>query len=186
MNEKKSDHCFYNIALFPEDRQLIDDCVHFAQSNCADSAEQYLLGESAWPHITLCQFQAAPALSTEVWSKVVEFESDPVSIQFQQIYIMAARPEIYVEKYYVGLSVKPSPRLIKLQVDVFEQLLTLGINSLTSTENYFPHLTWALCHGQKPTITHVPPEKLWQEPHLFRVSLGRSDEHGVYHERLFP
>jgi hypothetical protein len=179
------DSCFYNIALFPEDQQLIDDCVHFAQSNCTDSADHYLLGDNAWPHITLCQFRAPAAVPQEVWNTVTALKPEPMPLKFHHIYIMAARREIYVDKYYVGLAVDPSAQLIKLQVAVFEQLLSVGINSLTAIDNYFPHLTWALCHEKKPAITHFPPEKFWQESYLFRVSLGRSDEHGVYHECLF-
>jgi 2'-5' RNA ligase len=180
---------YYNIALYPRSEQLIDDCVQFARANCADRAEQYLLGtdargDRAFPHITLCQMQLQRQDVELVWSKVSALCAEPVPVQFHHIYIMPASR--YENKYYVGLVPLKNSRLIELQTAVFETLSVLGITSLTAAENYFPHLTWALCHGQEPSIKKFPQATFWQETYIFMLSLGRSDQHGVYHERLLP
>jgi 2'-5' RNA ligase len=180
---------YYNIALYPCSEKLIDDCVQFARENFADTVEQYLLGtdaqgDRAHPHITLCQMQWQRQDLESVWSKISNLCAEPVPVQFHHIYIMPASRNH--NQYYVGLAPLANSRLIELQTAVFETLSVLGITSLTAIENYFPHLTWALCHGQEPSIKKFPQAKFWQETYLFMLTLGRSDPHGVYHERLLP
>ena len=47
---------FLNVALVPADKKFMRSCIQLAQANLKDQSSQYLLGESALPHVTLCEF----------------------------------------------------------------------------------------------------------------------------------
>ena len=172
----------FNIALFPQDKQFIADCIKLAQDNFDSQAEEYLLGENALPHITLCQFSAAPSHLAEIWSIISPLVSKSLSIRLTQIYILP-----YEGAYWLGLATAREPELISLQLSVYESLANLGIKSNQSHSSYFPHITWARCSGNKPPeLTVMPAEKFWSTPQLFNLSIGESSPYGVYRKRLFP
>lgn len=174
----------FNLALFPDDEQLMRACIDLAQANFADQASEYLLGEQAWPHITLCQFEAEVEKLSTIWTAVEDLQVPEVN--FRHIYVMPGL-QLHEGKYWVGLAVDQTRALLDLQKTVYRNLKDCQIQSTTDPESYFPHLTWARCHGNKPVyITSLPPKELWQDRHLFSLSLGRSDRNGVYQERLYP
>ncbi len=172
----------FNIALFPENKQFISDSIKLAQNNFANQAKEYLLGDNAWPHITLCQFAVEPGQLPIIWSTVNALALQPLSIRLSQFYIW-----LYENHYWVGLATMREPELISLQLAIYEALTNLGIKGKQMPSTYFPHVTWARCSGEKPPIISVlPSTEFWLPPHLFKLSLGESNPFGVYRKRLFP
>jgi len=181
---EETDQRYFNIALFPNSADCVNTCVELAQANLVEWADEYLLSKNAWPHITLCQFQAASQKLSDIWSSVRLLQSGLLSLRFHHIYIWPGMEE-HLGRYWVGLAVVPEASLIRLQKAVYDHLLDLGIRSETAFTTYFPHLTWARCRGNKPTISTMPMQDFWERTYSFSLSLGRSDKNGVYHERLF-
>jgi len=176
---------FFNIALFPEDENLVSTCIQLAQTNLKDQSSEYLLGENAWPHVTLCEFISEQGQLAKIWSSIESMQTEPLLLNFEYIYILPGHG-IHSGKTWVGLAVAKPAELVKLQKSIYEKLLQLGIEGATKIETYFPHLTWARCDGNKPiTISAMPPQELWQKQHAFNLSIGLSDMNGAYHERLF-
>ena len=70
MSEANDESQPFNLALFPEEKQFIVQCIKLAQENFATQAEEYLLGDDAWQRITLCQFEADPSRLAEIWAAV--------------------------------------------------------------------------------------------------------------------
>jgi len=179
---------YFNIALFAESDELISLCTDLACSNLANQADGYLLGEHAWPHVTLCQFSLNESEISSVWSQIESIQSDPFKIRFSHIYILAGVME-HAGKRWVGLAVTPSKELMSLQKTIYDKLLALNIQSTTPSSSYFPHLTWARTGGTSPlSMSHFPAQTFWHEPYSFGLSLGRTDKNnfGIYEERLFP
>jgi len=181
----------FNIALFPQDKQLIDQCIKLAQSNFSVQAEEYLLGDNASPHITLCQFDTAPSRIEEVWSSVASLQSKPLAVKFDHIHIWPGRND-HIGKYWLGLAVNKEEPLMALQLAVYEKLMSLKVmdpspDSHYFRSNYFPHLTWARCNGSKPLgMPVLPSPEFWTRSYLFSLSLGESGTNGMYRKQLFP
>ncbi len=176
---------FFNIALIPEDEELARTCIQLAKINLKNDSDQYLLGNNAHPHVTLCEFIATEEQLDQIWSSVKDLQLNSLPLSFGHIYILPGRG-IHAGKIWVGLTVIKTTELIKLQKSVCEKLLPMKIESKTKIDGYTPHLTWGRCDGNKPiTIAVMPPQELWQKPHAFDLSLGRSDINGAYQEQLF-
>jgi 2'-5' RNA ligase len=170
----------FNIALFAVDKQVIDENIRLAQENFSSQAEEYLLGNNAWPHITLSQFTAESNRLPEIWSVISQLNSKPLSINLSQFYIW-----LYEEKYWVGLGIMRHPELIALQLAVFEALAHLGIEGLQKPSTYFPHITWARCSSNKPPLIKIlPTQEFWTKAHLFKLSIGQSSPYGIYRKLL--
>ena len=179
---------YFNIALFAESEELIGICTDLARSNLAGQADGYLLGEDAWPHITLCQFSLNESQIPSVWSQIENLQTTPLKIRFSHIYILPGVME-HTGKRWVGLAVAPHPQLSTLQKTIYDKLLSQNIQSTTAPGIYFPHLTWARTDGKSPlSMTSFPAQNFWHENHSFSLSLGRTDENnfGIYRERLLP
>ncbi|PWT94469.1 MAG: hypothetical protein C5B53_13045 [Candidatus Melainabacteria bacterium] len=178
----------FNIALFAESDELIAACTKFARSNLAQYADGYLLGEDAWPHITLSQFIVEENKIASVWSAVESLRTDPIKLRFSHIYILPG-VLIHKGKQWVGLALPANGEIFSLQKMVFDKLATLKIEGITKPNSYFPHLTWGRV---KPNATlnleDIPPDEFWRKEYSFVLSLGRSDAggFGIYRERLFP
>jgi 2'-5' RNA ligase len=176
----------YNIALYPQSNELALSLVVLAQTNLSGKSDKYLLGEVAYPHITLCQFICTAERINEVWAACEDLGSEPVSIGFSHIYVKAGVGPLHQGKNWVGICIKPTAPLMDLQKSVFARLEKLGINSPTDPLKYFPHLTLGrLDQACAVTISQMPESSLWQTSYQFHVSLGWSDEYGVYMERLY-
>lgn len=174
----------FNIALFPDDTGLQESCVLFAQSNLKDSADQYLLGDAARPHITLSQFEALESELPSIWSSLVSLNPKSLSVLFHHIYILPGKDD-HLGCHWIGVAVALEPELIDLQKAVSQCMDEAQVKTSTASANYFPHLTWARCRGQAPTLTDMPPAEFWGR-HQFSLSIGRSDNFGVYYEKLYP
>jgi len=181
VSEISNETADFNLALISDDESLVRTCIEVAQTNLAQSASEYLLGDSALPHVTLCQFQTTSEKLSVIWSAVCKMHLDRILVRFNHIYISAHKG-----KHWVGLSVEGNDELSKLQQTIFETLGELGIAGTTLPQTYFPHLTWAQCDKTKTiNISVIPSAEFWQKEYSFRLSLGRSDPNGVYHEVLF-
>lgn len=176
---------FFNIALVPEHENLIRTCIQLAQANLKGQSDQYLLGENAWPHITLCQFISEHGQLGQIWQATRKMSTKPVLISFEHIFILPGEG-IHEGKYWVGLIVTKTTELINLQKSIHEKLHSLGVEGLTSPETYSPHLTWARCDSRQPiALSKLPTKKIWQNQHPFDLSIGLSDINGVYRDCLF-
>lgn len=176
----------FNIALYPQSADFARSVVDLAQANLAGKTDSYLIGDRAHPHLTLCQFQCSPDLIKEVWKGFLDVCAVLVPVSFSHIYIKAGTGPLHQGKNWVGLCALPAISLITLQKSVYEKLGSMGIESPTNPLNYFPHLTLGrLDQAQPITIIRVPDNTFWLDPYVFNFSLGRSDEVGVYSERLF-
>ena len=170
-----------------------------------DQASEYLLGENAHPHVTLCQFQANEEQLESIWSAVekldfkaaiegtqeLDFGLDSnlkaLKLCFHHFYIKPGF-HFHKDKYWLGLAMSASPELLALQKALHTLLAQMDIESPTLPQSYFPHLTLARCHTadytNPPQIRVLPALDMWQQDFVFQVSLGRSNEYGVYLERL--
>lgn len=178
----------FNIALFPESDELISNCTKSARRILEAYADGYLLGDNAWPHITLCQFIVDESKASSVWSEIANVSIKPVTLHFTHLYTLPG-VAIHQDKYWVGLAVPPDAALMSLQKTIYDKLGSLKIEGITKPNVYFPHLTWGRV---KPNTSLdfqlLPPDEFWRKEYSFRVSLGRSDENGfgIYRERMFP
>jgi len=179
---------YFNIVLFPDNANLIASFIDLAQANLKDQAEDYLLGEQAYPHITLCQFRSEQLQSGElanIWDQIKDLYNKPLMLYFHYIYILAGEKQ-HIGKYWLGLSVKPTEQLINVQQKVYDKLISCGIESDSKPDGYFPHITWGLLNGLKPiTISQYPPEAMWVNEHAFCLALGHSDKNGVFTKRVY-
>jgi 2'-5' RNA ligase len=177
---------YFNIALFPDDPNLQKALIASAQANCKTEVDQYLLGENALPHVTLCQLQTEPNSIQSLWQEIAPVMPNPIALYFHHLYMLPGKAE-HLGFHWMGLAMAPDPILIELQKRIHEKLLSKNIQSRTSPSSYFPHLTWARCRG----FTHISPvslpaQEIWQTSHNFSLSLARSDANGIFKERLFP
>ncbi|MDQ5935912.1 MAG: hypothetical protein QG574_3233 [Cyanobacteriota bacterium erpe_2018_sw_21hr_WHONDRS-SW48-000092_B_bin.40] len=179
----------FNLALYPQDAHLASTCVALAQANFKDQASEYLLGENAHPHVTLCQFQANGEQLESIWSEVEKLGLEPESLalRFHHFYIKPGF-HFHKDKYWLGLAMSATTELMALQKALHSLLEKMNIESPTLPQSYFPHLTLARCHtldyAHPPQIKELPTLDIWQQDFVFQVSLGRSNEFGVYLERL--
>ncbi|MBP6747060.1 hypothetical protein KA344_17650 [bacterium] len=201
----------FNLALYPQDAKLANACIALAQANFNEQASEYLLGENARPHVTLCQFQANEQQLESIWSAVEKLELEKeleldgkqerksklaldsnlkaLSLRFHHFYIKPGF-QFHQDKYWLGLAISATPELLSLQKALHTLLAQMNIESPTLPQSYFPHLTLARCHSvdyaNPPLLTVLPALEIWQQDFVFQVSLGRSNEYGVYLERLRP
>lgn len=179
----------FNLALYPQDAHIASACVALAQTNFKDQASEYLLGKSAHPHVTLCQFQANEEQLESIWSEVEKLGLEPESLalRFHHFYIKPGF-HFHKDKYWLGLAMSATPELMAMQKALHTLLTQMNIESPTLPHSYFPHLTLARCHtadyGNPPQLKVFPALDIWQQDFVFQVSLGRSNEYGVYSERL--
>ncbi|MBP9093403.1 2'-5' RNA ligase family protein [bacterium] len=181
----------FNLALYPQNAKLASACVALAQANFKEQASEYLLGEQALPHVTLCQFQASEQELESIWSEVEKLglEAELLALRFHHFYIKPGF-QFHQDKYWLGLAITPTPELLALQKALHTLLAQMNIESPTLPQSYFPHLTLARCHTldytNPPQLKVLPALEIWQQDFAFQVSLGRSNEYGVYLERLIP
>jgi 2'-5' RNA ligase len=167
--------------LLPVDKNFADQNIKFAQTNFAIQAKEYLLGEHAFPHITLCQFEEDPNRIHEIWSALSSLSNKTLSIKLGPFYVL-----LHENAYWAGLGTERLPELINLQLSVNEILNTLQIKSKQPHSTYFPHITWARCTDTKPPeIKILPNAEFWNQSYSFVLSIGQSSPYGVYRKILF-
>lgn len=192
-----------NLALYPQDARLASACVALAQANFKDQASEYLLGENAHPHVTLCQFLATEGHLESIWSAVEKLDLEgareldlgsnssrkALKLRFHHFYIKPGF-HFHKDKYWLGLAISATAELMALQKALHTLLAQMNIESPTLPQSYFPHLTLARYHtadyDHPPQLKVLPALDIWQQDFVFQISLGRSNEYGVYLERLMP
>ena len=176
----------YNIALLPLDAELSGYCVRFAQENFARQQDGYLLGNGAVPHVTLCQFHAEAALLPALWQKLQALNGRKrYALCFNAFYCSPGRDEHHGMSW-AGFAVAPQEDLGALQTGVHDVLAAQNLTPLTGKGlSYFPHLTLARLDVLAiPALQSWPDTEFWEQPHGFGLSLGLSDENGVYQHCL--
>jgi hypothetical protein len=174
---------YFNLALVPEEKAFANLCIELAQENCKSQSDGYLLGEEALPHVTVCQFQSAPAEIERIWSHFADL-SEPRSLLFRHLYVQYGKEDM-LGKLWMGLAVTYEPSVTAFHKECFERLAKIGIDSRNTPDRYFPHLTFARCDAAKtPSVVKAPPESLWLTRYKFKLTIGESDELGRYHRRL--
>ena len=132
--------------------------MELAQANFKDQASEYLLGDYALPHITLCQFQASEDQMESIWSVVEKLELEgalesklaldsnlkAITLRFHHFYIKPGF-QFHQEKYWLGLAITATPELLAMQKALHTLLAQMKIESTTLPQSYFPHLTLARC-----------------------------------------
>lgn len=177
----------FNIALLAEDPELTKLCIDLAKENFAHQADQYLLGAEALPHVTLCQFEAEPEPERldEIWSAMEKLKPAPLDLKIHSLCIKPGNAQNQ-GTYWAGLSVGLTPELKALQQKVSEALTDLNIQGTTMPQTFFPHITWVRCeYRNPPCLTRMPPLTLFENSYRFSITLGRSNQYGVYKEQLY-
>lgn len=176
----------YNIALLPVDADLAAYCVGFAQRNFSAQQEGYLLGNDAVAHVTLCQFHAEAADIAKLWPKLRAMNAKQLcALSFAHLYFGAGRND-HTGMIWAGFAVAPQENLSELQAGVHDLVAAQGLQPLTAKgADYFPHLTLArLDVFASLTVQNWPEQEFWDQRHGFGLSLGLSDENGVYQQCL--
>jgi 2'-5' RNA ligase len=176
----------FNIALYPKDPALAETLTALAARNLSGQTDQYLLGKHALPHVSLGQFVGELVQAREVGSSLETLAPEPLGLQFSHIFIRPGLGKLHQGKNWVGLAVVPTKALIDLQLTVYGRLRQMGIECSTDPDKYFPHLTFGrLARACAITISAMPPADFWQVQHPFEISLGKSNQNGVFIERLY-
>jgi len=177
----------YNIALLPESPEFAAQCVAYARQHFTSGNQNYLLGENAHPHVTLCQFEAEPDTIQSLWLAAQRVASEPQRrVRFDQVYYLAADTSKPSSTVWTGLSAVRDTALVGLQERLYDLLSENGIVPLTQKGNgYFPHLTVARGDVHQFSRLVWPTFAFGQEGHAFSLSLGQSNEFGVYQKCLY-
>ena len=180
----KKDLPHFDVALYPQDESFRKECIRLARTNLSDRADGYLLAEDAFPHVTLTLFQSEEEKLAEIWKSITSLQSKPLELNFTHIYI---DPDMHTPGLlWVGLAVRPHAELSQLQQAVFDKLGSMGIVGRTKPETYFPHVTWSRCRDTVPfSLKELPSVAFYQKSYHFEMTIGRSNENGVYRERMY-
>jgi len=171
----------YNIAAVPLDATLQYEIASLAQVQFGAIEDGYILGPRALAHVTLCQFRAATdqvALDAfGAWPGKRD-----VSLSVGAFRLRAGRDE-HAGKSWAYFSVERAPALLGLQEDCARHLVAGGLEVLTPTATYSPHITLARLPGM-PASEIATPTFPRDGPVTFRLAVGRSTENGVLLETL--
>lgn len=174
---------YFNLALMPRSKSLVESVIMLASANFAGQASAYILGANALPHVTLCQFKTDPETLDTVLAALEPVVTD---LQFTGIYIRPGA-KIHQGKYWAGLYVRMEPSLLDLQKQMTKVLKRFDLICLTDSASYVPHLTWARLHVDKPiAFTVLPDQDLFTQTYKFDLTVGESNELGMYSKQLWP
>lgn len=175
----------YNIALLPIDSMLKEEIIRISRLFFADIHDNYILGTEGLPHITLCQFKADnPDTALNAYKHLVRQEN------------LTVPGTLYVEKFQVRAGtlvnsgtfiaeykIKPDKKLTDLQFRCAEILNACGLENLTPSQKYSPHITLARLLSvpeQTPTIEDLQCTAEFKPG----LSIGCSTESGVFTKAL--
>ena len=163
----------FNIALLPTDETVNKRFVAFAQANFAETADMYLLGDSALPHLTLCQFRASGAQAA-----VEAFATWP-GRQALAVTVGPFVTERNLGKVWAHFLVAKDPDLMSLQAGCYTHLAALGLETQHLPETYKPHFTMARLIAEPREVSGLAA---WQDlaPVATGPQVGESSETGVY------
>ncbi len=180
----------YNIACLPVDETFAKACVDYAQAQFHGLSDAYLLdGATALPHVTLCQFDADGDAWQDVWERVKVPAAPRTDLAFVSTYFLEG-DGIHKGYVWTGLAARRTAALVEMQAHAIRAVTSCGLKPLTAGgESYFPHLTMARL--KRPSEgTPLVPALSWParairaKPVPFILTLGLSDENGVYRKAL--
>lgn len=175
----------YNVALLPTASHFQNVFADMAHAHFGVVQKDYLLGPEAFAHITLCQFRAQDeAEALEAFSSLPHQDDFRISLNPQAV--LRAGTDQHKGFFWVEFPVEKSPELAALQRAYATHLAARGIETLTSSRRYAPHLTLARIpdtfSGALPTLqTNGAPFELSVRP-----SVGTSTETGAFERTLSP
>jgi len=171
----------YNIALLPENPVVTEELAAYAQTHLAPLAEEYLLGEDALAHVTLCQFYAADdATARAVFAGCTALHALTL---VNHALCLAPVGGNYAGAFWCNLAVASTSELLAMQRACHAQVAELGGIPLTPPEGYVPHFTLASMR-EWPATLPPPTGGMLNQPMRMRPCLGRSSERGVFLARL--
>jgi 2'-5' RNA ligase len=165
----------FNIALLPEDASLQDRFADVARSSFAGSADGYILGVGALAHVTLSQFRAPTERIARAAFASWE-NTRPLRLLVGEFRLRAGENE-HAGTWWAYFRIERSPDLLRQQSDCASRLGALGLEVLTATDAYAPHIT--LARLSKPD-ERSSPQAPCEGPIEFIPRVGRSTENGVF------
>ena len=179
----------YNIALCPDDPEFAAACVAAAQKQYAAVKHGYVLAPgTALPHVTLCQFESTGVDLEKLWESVRRVAVSHIKLVLNSTYMLLGNNE-NTGFVWAGIGVVRSRQLVESQKQVFNRLGEQGVASTNDLgEHFWPHLTFARMREADAVKCGAPwpKEMLSHEPRDFSLTLGLSDENGVYLKKIFP
>lgn len=119
----------YNLALMPISKS--NEVVSFAKK-FSDLADQYLLGESSLPHVTIYQFEVEEKEIDGIWSRVSEiWKESPIDLEFKKFSCITFDNSTY----WVSLLPNNCEKLYEMHA------LIADIINLPIKKTFDPHLT---------------------------------------------
>lgn len=171
----------YNIALLLTDQAIESKITRISREYFLGAQDKYILGADGLPHITLCQFKAkslddAVAVYADFSDK--NKECFPFSASIEKFHV---RPGKFINAgtFIAEYKAHPSPELVSLQGRCVETLASYGVDTLTPSEGYSPHITLARLSKE---VKRVPSQGDLNCPLEieFSLAIGLSTEEGVF------
>lgn len=172
----------YNIALLPTNIDIHNTLIAIAQDYFKEVQDQYLLGNNALPHVTLCQFYAeseSTAINAAQGFLAMKYAAPEIHINCFQI---RAGTLINAGTYIAEYNVTKDPALMDLQKKCADYLDSVGIANKTPCVSYSPHFTLARLREPvsiMPDMSHVPNTAI-----STRFALGLTSATGVFVEEI--
>jgi hypothetical protein len=163
----------YNLALIPVKKE--PEIIQYAQKFSLP-AYSYRIGESSFPHITLCHFETEKENLRTIWGEALLMDHQPIHITFTALRCKTYALPLYgpTALYWISLIPDSKPQLQN------SHLAIAGIiknPQNAAFEHYDPHLTLFNSTDQRSTALNYSIK----EPHLaddFTIALGESDSYG--------
>jgi len=169
----------FNLALLPVDGEKFQPLFSsIAQKYFSECADDYILGDGALAHITLCQFDAHSELDARSYFKKWAW-GDQLSLSLDSFNRRTGSGE-HSGRYWVEFLIQKCDALIILQKQCAAQLAHHSVQNLTPVDGYSPHITLARIDKAFDGIVEVP----FKAPILFRLALGYSTGNGLFQREI--
>jgi 2'-5' RNA ligase len=173
----------FNIALLPCDDAYQQVFARLAQSYFAEPLHDYLLGNHALAHVTLCQFRAPDSKAAEEAFASWSYDNPDGDSAFLSIAYFQYKLRNLYPFFWAELLIQATPPLHRLHQSCCNHLQALGMEVLTTREPYSPHITLA-CTADQSVDVNAVTQASPREPIPFRLGLGQSSEYGVFTQEL--
>lgn len=164
----------FNIALIPSNPVFQELFARLAQTYFSTIQDEYILGENALAHITLCQFFAdTEQAAVNAYSTFVD---KAIAHLFIHRFNLRKGEGRHTGKFWAEFLVDREPDLLERQRKCYHHLIENDLRPLTPVETYSPHVTLArISHevAELPLISLIPERRF--ECYL---ALGNSSENG--------
>eukprot|EP00756_Hemistasia_phaeocysticola_P055537 Hpha_TRINITY_DN31497_c0_g1::TRINITY_DN31497_c0_g1_i1::g.145309::m.145309 len=169
----------FNIALLP-DTNVQHQFVQLAQQYFGHVADGYLLGAEALAHVTLGQFRAADEqVALAAFADLKDKGSMSLRLNGFKLRETSSGGQLWAE-----VPIDRDAALLDRQRSCIEHLTARGLDALTPSASYSPHITLARipdANIKLPGSILDGPEDATVE---FRLAVGHSTEKGVFVKEL--